>query len=51
MGDANVPQDYVRPGEENPPRNQHGSKARTTITATRSALATESTASLGGVDT
>jgi nucleoid-associated protein YgaU len=30
-GDANVPQDYVWPGEENPPKNQHGSKAGKTI--------------------
>jgi nucleoid-associated protein YgaU len=29
--DANVPQDYVWPGEENPPTNRHGSKAGTTI--------------------
>jgi len=27
----NVPQDYVWPGEESPPKNQHGSKAGTTI--------------------
>lgn len=27
--DKNVPQDYVWPGEENPPKNQHGSKAGT----------------------
>lgn len=29
--DPNVPQDYVWPGEENPPKNRHGSKAGTTI--------------------
>lgn len=29
--DPNVPQDYVWPGESNPPKNQHGSKAGTTI--------------------
>lgn len=31
--DKNVPQDYVWPGEENPPKNQHGSKAGKTIVA------------------
>jgi len=29
----NVPQDYVWPGEESQPKNQHGSKAGTTIVA------------------
>lgn len=29
--EPNVPQDYVWPGEDNPPKNQHGSKAGTTI--------------------
>jgi len=29
--DPNVPQDYVWPGEENPPKNRHGSKAGKTI--------------------
>jgi nucleoid-associated protein YgaU len=31
--DKNVPQDYVWPGEESAPKNQHGSKAGATVVA------------------